>query len=419
MALGTSEALGNFLLFGEGSAASPASALTLYEKSTAVSVPVNIASEAFSIAPPSLLIDGRVIKEHEVLDLLKKPSPWHSTELFLDILAKNYLVTGECHMVALGNVNRPPLELIPLSPKTSTPTREGVGNSIGSADYPHSWHVSGNTLAGTYLGDGTGRYFDGLLREFMQIRAFSTRDNSLLRGQSPLLSASREARSHILTSDHNVQILERGGRVSLVFSFDENMDDDDFEETKRRVREQYGGTSKAGEIGITAGEGMKIKEIGVNAKDADFAGLQIIAREAVAMVYHIPLPLISSTRQTLSNYKEAKVALYDDAVIPLGTRILGGVADFLLPRFGLDPRRATLWIDPDDVPALVSRRNDEMVKRKQINVETANELRHMIGREPVEGGDILYQPAAFVPAGSDLFTADNDPANPPDDEDPE
>ena len=89
MALGTSEALGNFLMFGEGSAASPASALSLYEKSTAVSVPVNIASEAFSIAPPSLLIDGRVIKQHALLDLLKKPSPLHSTELFMDILAKN------------------------------------------------------------------------------------------------------------------------------------------------------------------------------------------------------------------------------------------------------------------------------------------------------------------------------------------
>ena len=103
-------------------------------------------------------------------------------------------------------------------------------------------------------------------------------------------------------ADHNVQILERGGRVSLVFHFDENLSEDDFEEAKRRVREQYGGASKAGEIGVTAGEGMTIKEIGVNAKDADFAGLQIIASESVAMLYHIPLQLISSSRQTLSTY---------------------------------------------------------------------------------------------------------------------
>jgi len=411
--LGTSDELGRFLMFAEGSAASASSALSLFERSTAVSIPINWVSEAFSVVTPTLLVDGHVVRRHKILDLLQRPSAWHSTELFFDILAKNYLITGECGLIALGDLNRPPLELVPISPKNMSPEAGSM------SDYPDRWTISGRTLTGAYVNGGDGRFIDvrNGLRELMVVRNYSTKDNSLLRGQSPLLSASAEARSHILGTEHNVQILERGGRVSLVFHFDEDMSEDDFEKVKERVRRQYGGATKAGEIGVTAGPNMSVKDIGVSPKDMDFGGLQKIASQAVAMVYRVPLPLISDSRQTLSNFRDSKTALYDDAVIPLSRRILGGLADFLFPRFGLDPRRDTLFIDPDDVSALVSRRNDELLKRRQIGVESPNELRSMIGREPIEGGDTVFQPAAMVPVGSDLFTSDNTQV--PDDEDGE
>lgn len=162
MTLGTTDELGKFLIFGEGSAASPSSALHLYEQSSAVAIPVNMIAEAFSVITPSLSIDGKLISQHPVLDFLKKPSPWFSTELLLDTMAKNFLVTGESAMVALGTVDRPPLELMPISPKSMTPTRGG------NSDAPKQWFISGNTLTGNYVSEERGtnvRYFDGLLRE--------------------------------------------------------------------------------------------------------------------------------------------------------------------------------------------------------------------------------------------------------------
>ncbi len=416
MTMGTTDALGKFLIFGESSAASPSSALHLYEQSSAVTVPVNMIAEAFSVVTPSLSIDGKLVKQHPVLDFLKKPSPWFTTELLLDTMAKNYLVTGECAMVALGTVDRPPLELMPISPKSMTPTRGG------NSDAPTQWFISGNTLTGNYVAEERGtdvRYFDGPLRELSVIRSYSTRDNSLLRGQSPLLAASREARSHILGTEHNVQILERGGRVSLVFHFDEDLDESEFEKLKERVRAQYGGAGKAGEIGVTSGPGMTIKDVGVNPKDMDFGNLHEIAQNSVAMVYRVPLPLVTASRQTLNNYLAAKTALYDDAVLPLSRRILGGLADFLFPRFDLDPNRSTLLVNHDDVSALVTRRNDELLKRSRLRVETDNEMRALLGREPMEGGDVIYKDASQIPAGSDVFTDDNDPTLIPDDEDGE
>jgi len=404
--LGLSPELGSLLMFGEGTAASPSSALSLYEQSTAVSVPVDMVADALSIVEPILLVDDKKVKSHPVLDLLKAPSPFFSTELFLETLAKHYLITGESPFALLGNIKRPPLEIQPLTPKVLTAVR-------GSADVPDSWQVSGNTLFGVYKRTTDGKrvaYYDGPLRELVVVRGFSTRDNSVCRGQSPLVSACREARSHILGTTHNVSLLERGGRVSLVFHYEEDMDDDDYEEVKRRVIEQYGGATKAGTIGVSAGGKLEVKELGVNPKDMDFGNLQAIAIQSCALRYHVPLPLITADRQTLDNYREGKLALYDDAVIPLSKRIFGGLGSALLPRYGLDPSRARLALDPDDVTALVSRRNDELKKRREIGVETHNELRSLMGREKAEGGDVIYVPAGMVPAGSDIFTRDEDPS---------
>lgn len=185
------------------------------------------------------------------------------------------------------------------------------------------------------------------------------------------------------------------------------MDDEDFEDAKQRVRDQYGGSSAAGEIGVTAGEELDIKEMGTTNKDMDFATLHKMAQKSVALQYHIPLPLITDERQTLNNYREGKIALYDDAVIPISRVIFGGLGDLLLPRYGLDTSRARLTFDPDQVSALISRRNDEMLKRRQIGVESDNEIRALMSREPYDGGDAVFKPANLVPVGADLMTEDN------------
>lgn len=406
--LGTSEALGAFLTFGSGSAESASSALRLYETSTAVSVPINIVADAFSVVQPVLMIGQEMVTEHPVLDLLHNPSPWFTQELFLETIAKNYLITGDSPVVALGNVSRPPLEIQPLSPKTMSPVRETA------SDAASSWSVSGNTLAGVYrpprgFNSPDIRYLDGNLRELKVIRDFSTRDNSMLRGQSLLLSAAKQARQDILGTEHNVQLLERGGRVSLIFHFDEDMDDDDYEATRDRVVAQYGGATRAGQIGVSSGGKLDIKEVGTRPKDMDYGTMQATARQACALVYRVPLPLITNERQTLNNYREGKLALYDDAVIPLSRRLFGPLGALLLPRYEVDPAEARLALNPDDVTALVQRRNEELLKRKQIGIETDNELRALIGREAYEGGNVVYKPATLVPVGSDLFTEDERP----------
>lgn len=409
LALGLSESLGSFMILGgHNTASTPSSALRLYQTSTAVAMPIDLIADTGSVIDIGLQVGDELITEHDVLTFLKQPSPFYDQELFLNVLLKDYLAVGEAHFVALGNVKFPPVRLQPISPAMSSPSANM------NSDAPSVWIVSGNELPGAYVADVFAkevRYFlkDSNLRELEIIRNYSPRNNSLLRGQSLLVAASREVRSHVLGTEHNVSLLENGGRVSLVFNF-EDMGDQDWESTKDELLAKYAGASRAGTIAVTAGGKMSVEELGKTPKDMDFESLQNMVSKAVALRYKVPLPLISDERQTLNNYEVAILALYDQAVLPTMRKILGGVGNLLLPRYGLDPRLARLVPIQDSVTALVIRRNAELAKRRVMNLETINELRAQIGREEIEGGDELYQPATFVPLGTDLFTDDNDPA---------
>lgn len=399
MVLGTTPSLGSFLIFGTGSAATATSALALYDLSTAVSIPVNrIVTAIVDMKMVIELEDGTIEASSPVLDFLSNPSPYYTQSLFIEMIAKNYLITGEYEIVALGSLNSPPRELQPISPSkvTIVPGQNGLVISISVDDI---------TLPGSYkpiIRDNNVRYIRDSLSELHITRNFNTRNNSLLRGQSLLVSASKQVSQNILGARHNVSLLEHGGTVSLAFHFKQDMSDEDFETTKQSIRDNYGGTENAGKIGVTSGNGdLQIKEMGTTAKDMDFANLQKMANQAVANQYGFPLALLDTDANTFNNYSAAKEALYDDAALPFAKIIFEGLSNFLLPRFGEDPRKMKIVPDLDSIPALAMRRNTELKLRKEIGIESVNELRDFLpNRDDITNGDKVLVPANLVPIGT-------------------
>lgn len=404
--LGINDTLAELLTFGAtDSAQTPASAISIYEKSSAVSIPINKIADPFASIEPVLEFDGEIITEHPILELLNNPSPYFDKTLFFETMAKDYLVTGETELLAIGNTNLPPIEIQPISPKNVN-VIEGAGGLIGK------FIVSGNTLTGDYTPERKSRsvrYYQGGLRELKQIRNYSTRNNSLLRGQSQLVPASSEARQHILGGKHNVALLENGGRLSLVFHIESDLTTDEFERSRGEIINKYGGYDKAGAIGVTAGGKLAIHELGKSNKDMDYAMLQSIVRQSIALQYKVPLPLVTVEAATLDNYKTAVLALFDDAVLPLTDKLFNGLSTWLLPRFGLDPARYKITYSILQITALRMRVLEELEKRKKINIETDNELRPLIDREAYEGGDVIRVPANLIPVGQDLVTDDDPP----------
>jgi len=91
--------------------------------------------------------------------------------------------------------------------------------------------------------------------------------------------------------------------------------------------------------------------------------------------------------------------------------LFAGLTNLLVPRFGLDPAKVKITYDPRSITALVDRELKQLKTRKDINIETVNELRiEFLAKDDIDGGDVVYQPASMIPLGTDPF--DDDPTEP-------
>jgi phage portal protein BeeE len=269
--------------------------------------------------------------------------------------------------------------------------------------------------------DRIARYFDGPLRELFMISGFSS-DSSDSSADSPLQAAAMECQQQLKGKIHNVQMLNNGGRMSLLIIFKDagGISDDEMRARLQILNERFAGSENAGRIGAMEGSEIEeVREMGVSQKDMDFVNMNETASRAIYSRYKIPLPLITTDASSFNNMETGVSMLYDFAVLPLAEKSFSGLSRFLLPRFGYKLTDVRITYNPDSIGTLKSRRLDELIKRKNIGVETVNELREAIpNRENLEGGDVLYQPATLIPLGTDIHdTGDLQQQAPNDDPD--
>ena len=392
------------MIFGSGRM-TPQAAMEFYRTSSSVAIAVDmIADEVEHLEPVIRTEDGKYIQDHDLLRLLKSPNGFDNWSGFIGASARHYLLTRECFYYGGGGVSRPPLEMFAVKPQT-------ISTIENAADrYPQVFMVTDGRASGTYTRLEKARkvnYFDGNLRELFRVHGFSSRTDET-RADSPLEAVALEAKQQIQGRVHNLALLDNGGRLSLIVQFKDAMTEDEHISRKAKLNNSLAGASNAGKIAVVSSSDMAIHEAGTTNKDMDYAELDAVAREALFLRYKIPLPLVSNDAATDNNMSHAVFQLYDRCVLPLADVLLDGLGRFLLPRYGLDPARACITFNPESIDALVSRRVDMLLARQKLGVETINELRAQLpNREPLEGGDVLYQPSTLVPVGTDLFTDDN------------
>jgi len=403
---------GSFMeyVFGGRGYVSAAQAMGFYRESSAVATAVDMIADAIEqIKPVVQTADGKFVDTHPVLDILSKPNGFNHWRDFIGAVARNYLLKHDSLMTLAGNVNSPPLEIWPVS-------LQNVSIVQDMDDYPRSYIATRGVLPGSYERETTGRndirFYDGPLKEIYHIRGYSSRFDQT-ESDSPLQAAALEARQLIQGKYHNLQLLNNGGRLSLLIFFNDNdeVNIDEHNERIQRINEQYGGANNAGKIGVMSNADVSnVTEFGVNNKDMDYVNMTNMASAAVYLRYRIPLPLVTNDASTFNNMITAIELFYDDAVLPNADTIFSGLSFLLMPRYKKDPLKERITYNPESINALKQRMLSEVEKRKRIAVETTNELRSLLpGREPLtdEGGNTLYQPANLVPIGTDLFTDDN------------
>lgn len=387
------------------------------ETNSSLSLAINKITDAVEMIQPVLRMpDGKVDEQHEILDLLRQPNDHETLMDLVGRLAQDWLLTHNAIFVAIGNLNAPPSSLYSV-PMHHVSIKKDKGDG-----FPSEYKILEGPVKGTYRRQNEDdrprrrrrgverriRYVADNLRELYHIRGRNTRGNSLV-GTSPVQALALEIQQQILSRKHNLAVLRQGGRLSLVAIFKDTMNQDQHNERHQSVNEQIGGADNAGKIAVLSDRELELKEMGKTNKDMDFLNLDNMAFKTIMNTYNVPLPIVLTDAATDSNVSHSIGMFYDNAVIPAHERVMNGLSRLLVPRFQLALGQYRLTHNAEEIPALLQRRLEQIKNRKELNLETPNELREMLpNREPLgPEGDVVYQPATLVAMGADQFTDDN------------
>lgn len=409
---------GSFLEYAltGGGAVLPHQAMLFYRENAAIATAVDLIAGAFEQIQPVLEIEDRkgelsFDSDHEVIQKLKNPNEFEVWKEFSGEMSRHYLLTHNSLLSGLGGVRRPPLVVYVVKTQNVSVTEQF------NDGFPDRYIVSKGAGNGVYVrgkasGDMTVNFYDGSLKELYHVMGFSSRTNNVW-GDSPLEAAAMDAKQQIEGRVHNLQMIKQGGRLSLVVSFkdEEPIEDDEHKARKQRIYEDLSGASNAGKIAVISGQEVDIKEVGTTNKDMDYSVLDQTAAFTIYNRYRIPLPLVTVTAAKFNNMQMAVEQLYDFAVLPHANCMYGGLSRFMLPRYGLDLNKFRITYNPKSITALKARMLEELKKRRDMNIETTNELRaEGLAKDGVDGGDVIYQGANLIPIGeSSVMDDDVDP----------
>lgn len=320
--------------------------------------------------------DGSEIDNHPILNLLAHPNPLQDRIAFLESIFADLSIAGNAYVEAVqARDDNMPVELYVLRP-------DRMKVVPGSTGLPQGYEYNvGGKLTRWSADPVTGE------SAILHIKSFHPLDDWY--GLAPLEAALLSVDQHNASGAWNQALLNQGARPSgaLVFSPKSGpatLTDDQVQRLREEIDQLYQGSKNAGRPMILEG-GLDWREMSMSPKDMDWiAGRDAAARD-IALAFGVPAQLIGiSASQTYSNMQEARLAFYEETVLPLVERVMSAFDHWLMPMF--DPS-LELDYDRDEISALTSRRYEQWEKLQNVDFLTVNEKRAALGYGPIDGGD--------------------------------
>ena len=273
-------------------------------------------------------------------------------------------------------------------------------------------------VAATYLVDQENGF-----SELKHVKLWNPLDDYY--GLSPMSAAAVEVDQFNMSSKHNVNLLQNGARPSgaVVFKpqddqgFAVNLTESQRQQLLTDMNNRFSGANNAGRPMLLEGD-FDWKEMGMSPKDMDFLNLKHMSATDIALCFGVPSQLVGvPDSQTYSNVAEARLALYEETIIPHLRKLSSDLNEWLVPLFD---DRLTLEFDIDSIPALserVKRTYENVTSAVREGIMTRNEAREQLGLEPKDGADDLYISATLFPLGDGDVERPENPVNDEDMED--
>ena len=373
-----------------------------YQENAIVHRCIQLISNSASAVKIDVFSDQTKLDNHELISLLNRPNPLQSGVEYFASLYSYLLISGNSYLLRDTESFTPPRELYLLRP-------DRIEIKAGTSVIPESYNyvIDGRTESVYPVDQKTGQ------GQIKQIKLWSPLDDFY--GLSPIMASAYNIDQHNLAGMHNVALLKNGCTPSGMLKFEPTdetgMSTQLTDEQRARLLEdlefRFQGTHNSGRPMLLEGN-FSYQQLGLNPKDMDFLELLNLSAREIALCFGVPAQLIGiPDSQTYSNMETAKLALYEETVIPLLKRVESDLNEYLAPLYDGDLR---IQYDLDSIPAMAEKRKqiyENVVQGVNAGILTRNEARDRLGLEEVSGGDELYIPSNLFPIGETMDSSED------------
>ena len=334
------------------------------------------------------------LDQHPILSLLNRPNPMQAGVEYFQAVYSYLLLSGNNYAIrseVAGEVR----ELYLLRPD-----RIRVKPSKTTTPAGYDYIINGKVVKTYDANPLTGE------SEVKHMKLYNPLDDYY--GLSPLMAAAVDIDNHNAINKHNISLLNNGARPSGAIVFKPTSDrglpmqlsDGQRQQLQDDLDVKFKGPANAGRPLLLEGD-FDWREMGLSPKDMDFLQQRNMAAKDIALCFGVPSQLIGiPDSQTYANVQEARLALYEETIMPLARRVQSDLNEWLAPIYGDD---IYIEYDFEAVPAMVERRRrvyENVTQAVREGIISRNEARERLGLEPITGGDDVYIAANLFPLGT-------------------
>lgn len=337
---------------------------------------------------------GEEVTNHPVLSLLENPNPMQSKPEFLKDLVGFFDISGNGYMervVVRGEAKE--LYVLRSDRVAIEPSSTGIPSAYIykiSDTRQDAVRFDCDTMSGEC--------------DIRHLKTFNPLDDWY--GLSPIEAGAWSIDQHNESNKWTQSLLQNGGAPSSVLEIpkESTISEEAFNRLKAEIDEQVTGSANAGRPLVMEG-GMTWKTIGFSPEQMSVINTKYASARDISLAFGVPPLLLNIPGDsTYSNYQEARLAFYEETVIPLANYIRDELNAWIIPE------GYTLELDYDQIPAIADKRMKLWDMADKSTDLTINERRKLKGFEPIAGGDEVFISSTSLPlsfAGIDQPLTDN------------
>lgn len=313
-----------------------------------------------------------LIKNHPILDLLKHPNPEKSGADFFTESLSSLLLYGNSYLLMSYKNGVAPNSLYNLHPslvEQNITNGQLTSYSYGNDSSKQSYGIDPVTRKGRVL----------------HLKHYNPMDS--LNGLSSLTAAAKAINLHAKIMDWNKSLLKNAIRPSGALVFQDGngyLTDEQFERLQQQFYDNFSGASNSGKPLILEG-GLKWQETNNAERFEKFLELKDSSARDIAIAFNVPPQLLGiNGDNTYSNMQEARLALWEENIIPLLDKYADALCSWLSYWYKED---LIIDFDKEAISVLTERRENLWAKIANANFMTINEKRALVGLPPLKNTD--------------------------------